>query len=64
MFSIEDGRRLDVLHARVSVLALTRVKIEEEETLHGAVGVIDAVGLDFIEPLVVVVNSGRGECCL
>ena len=58
MFAVEDGGGLDVLDAGVGVLALAGEEVEEEEALHGAVGVVDAVGLDLVEPLVVVVDSG------
>ena len=58
MFAVEDGGGLDVLDTGVGVLALAGEEVEEEEALHGAVGVVDAVGLDLVEPLVVVVDSG------
>ena len=59
MLSVDDAGILDVFAARVRVLAVTRVEIEEEEALEMPVLRVDAVALHVLVPDVGIVDSGK-----
>ena len=59
MLSVDNAGILDVFAARVRVLAVTGVQIEEKETLEMSILRVDAVTLHVLVPDVGIVNSGK-----
>ena len=59
MLSVDHAGVLDILAAGVRVLAVTGIKIEEEESLKMSVLRVDAVALHILIPHVRVVNSEK-----